>query len=225
MNTYGYIRVSTQEQEKEGISLENQAEKIKAYAKLKDLGEIEIISDPGKSGKNLNRPGIQELKRLVEVGVVRAVIVYKLDRLSRKVTDTLELIELFKSKDAVFHSINETIDTKTAMGTFFLNITASLAQMERDLIAERTSDALEYKKQKGEWLGTAPIGYQYDKKSKKLIENESEMKIIQKAKRLRRRGWSYENISKHINIAKPTVYKLINCNMKRYKARYSKALA
>jgi len=133
MKAVGYIRVSTSEQAKEGVSLDNQTAKIKAYSDLNDFNLLEIINDPGMSGKNLKRPGILKLMKMIKKKKIDTIIVYKLDRLSRKVKDTLELIETFEKKGITFHSITEKIDTKTAMGKFFLNITASLAQMERDL--------------------------------------------------------------------------------------------
>jgi len=120
--TIGYIRVSTTEQAREGISLENQRKKIQTYCELNDLQLIEIIEDGGKSGKNLNREGIQELLTKVKGKSINAVVVYKLDRLSRKVIDTLNLIETFEKAAIAFHSLNEKIDTSTAMGRFFLNI-------------------------------------------------------------------------------------------------------
>ena len=128
----GYVRVSTTEQATEGISLDNQKSKIRAYCEIQDMHLIEIIVDAGKSGKNLNREGIQQLMSAIKKRSVEAVIVYKLDCLSRKVIDTLSLIETIEKSGVTFHSLNEKIDTGTAMGRFFLNITASLAQMERD---------------------------------------------------------------------------------------------
>ena len=144
MKAIGYIRVSTEEQAKEGISLENQRAKIQAYCRLHDFELDDIIEDAGKSGKDLNREGVQAIIKRIQDREIDAVIVYKLDRLSRRVLDTLNLIDLMKKHKVVFHSITDSIDTKTAMGKFFLNIMASLAQMERDLISERTKDALRH---------------------------------------------------------------------------------
>ena len=97
-------------------------------------------------------------------------------------------------------------------------------QMERDLISERTADVLAHKKEKGEWLGKAPVGYRYNMKSKRLEEDQEEMRLIRKAKRLRRSGLSIGVIAKRLNMGKTTVYRLINSNLKSYKARYVKAL-
>jgi len=159
MRTVGYIRVSTQEQEKNGISLESQAQKINAYVLLKGLGEVEIISDPGVSGKDLNRAGIQELIERVRAGEANTVIVYKLDRLSRRTQDSLNLIEEFTRRKVDFHSISENVDTESPTGKFFLTVVSAISQMERDLLGERTADVLEMKKIKGEWVGRVTIGF------------------------------------------------------------------
>jgi len=190
----GYVRVSTSEQATEGISLDNQKAKIKAYCALNDLELPEIIEDAGKSGKNLNRDGIQELMEAVKKRSIEAVIVYKLDRLSRKVVDTLSLIETIEKSGMVFHSLNEKIDTGTAMGRFFLNITASLAQMERDLISERTKDALQMKIANNERAGQIPYGWRLSPDGYTLIEHKNEQAAIRLIKRLNDKGCSFRSI-------------------------------
>jgi len=220
MRAIGYVRVSTQEQHQEGISLEYQERQIGAYCALRGFEQLEIIADPGQSGKNLQRRGIRSIIEAVKAGEVGNVIVVKLDRLSRKTKDTLQLIEDFEDHGVSFHSIKENIDTKTALGNFFLTIMSALAQMERDLIAERTKDVLAHKKEKGEWLGKPPIGYRYNGESKKLEEDEEGMKLIRKAKRLHRRGLSMGDISKRLNLGKSTISRLLKDHLTSYKNRY-----
>ena len=190
----GYVRVSTTEQAIEGISLDNQKAKIRAYCGLNDLELVSIIEDAGKSGKNLNREGIQELLRNVKSKAIDAVIVYKLDRMSRKVMDTLILIETIEKASITFHSLNEKIDTGTAIGRFFLNITASLAQMERDLISERTKDALQMKISNGKRAGQIPYGWRLSDDGDTLIMHQKEQEAISLIKRLHEKGYSYRAI-------------------------------
>ncbi len=194
MKAIGYTRVSTSEQVNEGISLENQKTKIEQYCELNSLVLVEIMEDAGKSGKNLNRDGVKELMAKIRDRSIEAIVVYKLDRLSRKVLDTLHLIESFEKKDIVFHSINEKIDTDTAMGRFSLNITASLAQMERDLISERTRDALQMKIANNERAGQIPYGWILSGDGNSLIENEREQRAIRLIKRLKTKGYSLRAI-------------------------------
>ena len=215
----GYIRVSTEDQAREGISLDAQKAKIEAYAAINDLALVGIICDEGASGKNLEREGVKKLLNLVESGKVKAVIVYKLDRLSRKTLDTLGLIEMFGDRGIAFHSISEKVDTKNAMGKFFFTIISALAQMERDLIAERTKDALKHKRQKGEWSGRIPFGFRI--KDNRLVEDPDQIKVIQKAKRLRRSGKSLREISRALCLSLGYVHKALKINLRTLKTNYS----
>ncbi len=219
MKAVGYIRVSTQDQAKEGISLDVQKAKIEAYATINDLELLGIIRDGGASGKSLDRGGIVRLLDLVESGKVEAVIVYKLDRLSRRTLDTLNLIENFESKGISFHSISEKVDTKSATGRFFLTILSAIAQMERDMIAERTKDALAHKKQKGEWTGRVPFGFRLE--NNRLVEDPEQIGVIQKAKRLRRSGKSLREISRALCLSLGYVHKALKINLRTVKAHYS----
>jgi site-specific DNA recombinase len=198
MKAIGYVRVSTEEQAREGISLENQKVKICTYCDLHNFELETIIEDAGKSGKDLNREGVQELIQKVKDKRIGAVLVYKLDRLSRKVIDTLNLIELMKKNHVEFHSIIDSIDTKTAMGKFFINIMASLAQMERDLISERTKDALQMKIIKNERAGQIPYGWVLANDGKTLVMNVEEQKVIRIIKNLHGEGYNYSAICREL---------------------------
>ncbi|MGD0485687.1 MAG: recombinase family protein [Syntrophorhabdales bacterium] len=198
MKAIGYIRVSTEEQAREGISLENQRAKIETYCSLNDLVLTEVIEDPGRSGKDLNREGVQRLMDMIKGRRIDAVVVYKLDRLSRRVRDTLSLIDLVEKKSVAFHSITEKIDTKTAMGKFFLNIMASMNQWERDTISERTRDALHLKIIKNERAGQIPYGWALAEDKKTLLENEGEQKAISLMKELHEKGCSLRSICEEL---------------------------
>jgi site-specific DNA recombinase len=193
----GYIRVSTDEQAKEGVSLENQEQKIRDYCKLKDFEIIEIIQDAGISAKNLRRPGAQKVLEMAQEKIIDAVVVYKLDRMFRSTVDALETTKQFDKWNVSFHSIEETIDTKSAMGKFFFTLTAALAEMEREIIGERTKDVLQRKKANGEVYGHVPFGF---KKFKgKLLNNDAEQKIVQTVLGMRQKGLNYSMISKELN--------------------------
>ncbi|MBU1627480.1 recombinase family protein [bacterium] len=218
----GYTRVSTEEQAKEGVSLASQEDKIRTYAQLHDIELMGIVSDKGASGKSLDRDGMNQILNMVETKEIDSIIVYKLDRLSRKTKDFLSLIDLFESKDIAFHSIEEKVDTKSANGMFFLTIMSAISQLERGIIIERTKEALNHKKKNGEWLGRIPFGFKIE--SNHLVDNPDEIKLIQKAKKLRRSGKSYRDISKSLNLSLGYVHKVINTNVKSLKSLYSKDL-
>jgi DNA invertase Pin-like site-specific DNA recombinase len=195
----GYIRVSTDEQAKEGVSLENQEQKIRDYCKLKDFEILEIIQDAGISAKNLRRPGAQRVIEMARNKMVDAVVVYKLDRMFRSTVDALETTKQFDKWNVSFHSIEETIDTKSAMGKFFFTLTAALAEMEREIIGERTRDVLQRKKANGEVYGHVPFGFKRFKG--KLLNHNAEQKIVQTVLGMRQQGLNYSRISRELNQA------------------------
>ncbi|WP_235430753.1 recombinase family protein [Paenibacillus larvae] len=130
-----YIRVSTQEQV-ENYSIESQKERLEAFCISKGWEIYDIYIDPGYSGSNTNRPGLKCL--LKNLDKVNAVVVYKLDRLSRSQRDTLSLIEEhFLANQVNFVSITETLDTTTSFGKAMIGILSVFAQLERETIAER----------------------------------------------------------------------------------------
>ena len=220
MKAVGYIRVSTEDQAKEGISLDNQEAKIKGYASVLDLDLVEIIKDEGASAKSLDREGMDRLLGMVENRETDAVVVYKLDRLSRRTIDTLNLIEMFEDKGIAFHSISERVDTKSATGKFFLTIISAIAQMERDLISERTMDALNHKKREREWMGRIPIGFKVE--HKRLVEDPEQIAVIQEAKRLKRQGKPLREIARRVGLSLGSVHKVLKVNLRSLKASYCK---
>ena len=137
MKAVGYVRVSTQEQAKGGISLDMQRAKVSSYAALEEMDLIETVADEGISGCTIKaRPGIQQVMKMVRAKEVQAIIIYKLDRLSRNTIEALQIARLMDRKGAALHSITEKLDTKSAMGRFFFTLMASIAEMERGLIRE-----------------------------------------------------------------------------------------
>lgn len=177
MKAVGYIRVSTEEQAKEGISLDNQASKIKAYCESQDWELVKVFSDEGSSGKNIKREGLKNLLFFLEVDHVDVVVVYKTDRLTRKQRHLYQLLEdTFEEKGIGFKSVTEPFDTTTAMGKGFLGMLGVFAQLEGDLISERTKEALRYKKEKGELVGSPPLGFEAIKKE--LKKNDDELEIV-----------------------------------------------
>ena len=198
IKAYGYARVSTEEQAREGLSLPAQEEKIRAYAVIHNLNLIEIIRDDGYSGKNINRPGLQRLLEMIQSPEPEAVIVWKLDRLTRSTRDLLALVEeRFKTGNTRFLSITEQIDTDTAMGKFFLTLMGAMAQMERELISERTSAALSHKKDRGDTLGQVPYGW--SRVDNRLVKNADEQEVLKQIKQMRRNGLSFRHIARALN--------------------------
>jgi len=158
MQTIGYIRVSTEEQAQSGLGLEAQERMLRAYCEAKGIALHDLLVDAGYSGKDLNRPGIAELLRRVRERRVATVMTVKIDRLSRRVIDTLNIVETLRQRDTAIVFVQEAIDTTTAAGKAMLTVIAAFAEMERNYISERTRSALAAKKARGERLGNPSFG-------------------------------------------------------------------
>ncbi len=126
MKACGYVRVSTEEQAKEGVSLDNQRKRIEAFCVAKDWTLRRIYADEGISGSSLKRDGVQELISDCKKGVFDVVVIYKLDRLTRSVKDLGTLIETFDKSNVAFSSVSGNFDTTTANGKLVLNILGAL---------------------------------------------------------------------------------------------------
>jgi len=190
----GYIRVSTEEQSRGGVSLGMQESKIRAYCKLHDLNLVGIYGDPGISGGSVKgRPGIQTVLELVRKKRIDSVVVYKLDRLARNTLETEEMLRLMDSKRVALHSFCEKLDTRSATGRFFVRMLASLAEMERELISERTVDALASKREKGERVSRyAPFGSRFE--GDRVVPEPREQAVIRTVRKLSADGHTVREI-------------------------------
>lgn len=187
-----YIRVSTDKQADQGHSLLAQQEKIQAYASLYDLDIIETVIETG-SAKNLNRDGLQGALAQIKSGKADALIVVKLDRLTRSVADLGYLVSSYFAKAGLL-SVSEQIDTRSASGRLVLNVLASVSQWEREAIGERTSAVRQSMKANGLYCGgSVPYGQMLV--SGELVNNPQEQAIISKAKTLKAEGHSLRKIA------------------------------
>jgi site-specific DNA recombinase len=197
MKAIGYVRVSTDEQAKSGLGLEAQIAKIKAYAELFDIELTEIIMDEGISGKTLERDGLKKAIKMLKDKKSEGMVIAKLDRLTRNVADLGTLVSNVFDK-AELYSVSEQINTKNAAGRLVLNVLVSVAQWERETICERTKDALQAKKARGEKTGgNTPFGF--NEVNGKLIRNEEEQSIISEIKTLKESGLSLRKIAGILN--------------------------
>ena len=197
----GYARVSTDEQAREGVSLEAQQARIRAYALAKDLPLGDILVDEGRSGKDLKRPALQDLLARCDRGEVAHVIVWKLDRLTRRTRHLLSLVEdLFLAKHIELHSVSESLDTSTPHGRFVLTLFGGLAQMERELIAERTRTALAFKRENGQPTSHPPLGFRPNGSRKhRMLPIPEELEIVRQILDLWRTGLSRRAIAAKLN--------------------------
>jgi DNA invertase Pin-like site-specific DNA recombinase len=177
-----YTRVSTDERlDMEFNSLDAQREAGLSYIQSqKHEGWVLVgdhYDDSGFSGGTLERPALQRLLRDVERNVVDVIVVYKVDRLSRSLTDFARIVEIFERHNASFVSVTQQFNTTSSMGRLTLNILLSFAQFEREVIGERIRDKFAASRKKGMWMGgNPPLGY--DICDRKLVVNETEADLV-----------------------------------------------
>lgn len=185
----GYARVSTQEQ-----NLQMQLDE------LQNFGCFEIFEEK-ISGSKKDRPALKEMLKMLRPG--DRVVVYKLDRISRSTKHLIELSELFEEKEVEFVSIKDNIDTSTAAGKFFFRMMASIAELERDIIRERTKSGLASARARGR-IGGRP------KTDKKQVKTALKMYYSKE--------YSISEIVKATGVSQATLYRRINEHERESKA-------
>ena len=135
--------------------------------------------DGGFSGGGMERPALKRLLADIGAGLIDAIIVYKIDRLTRALSDFVKMVEIFDAKEVSFVSVTQAFNTTTSMGRLTLNVLLSFAQFEREVTGERIRDKIAASKKKGMWMGgPPPLGY--DAVNRKLIVNKEEAKTVRR---------------------------------------------
>lgn len=186
-----YVRVSSEEQAREGLSLGVQEARLRAFCLAKGLAEPAVYVDEGRSAKNTRRASYQDLVQNLEPG--DTVVACKLDRLFRNTRDALDFIEFLKARGCDLIVIDEAIDTSTPTGRFFFTLVAALASLEREQTAERTKRVIGTLKESGKKYGPAPFG-KYAEGST-LVDDRSQIGAMTRIKALRHVGMSLREIA------------------------------
>jgi len=204
MEALGYIRVSTEEQAKEGVSLAAQEARLRAYCTAAGLTLVEIMRDEGVSAsKPLDkRPAGMALMRALARKQARHVVVVTLDRMFRSTVDCLSKVETWDRAGIGLHLVDhggQSIATATAVGRMFLTMLAGFAEMERKLNGERTAAALRHKK--GQRQAYSPTPYGFDREGDGLVVNATEQTIIEQVQQWHRQGSSLHQIAARLTAA------------------------
>lgn len=171
----GYCRVSTDEQD---VSLEAQEEQIRAMAVVKGWKLTDVVIDKAKFSGDMDREGLQRVLDMVRKREVEAVIIAKLDRLTRSTLDVIHLVKLFNTKKVALVSLGESLDTKSSMGRFFVRMLASLGELERETIGDRTRTAMRHMRKMGLPVGPAPYGYRAPETSNEGIPLSRKLPLV-----------------------------------------------
>lgn len=200
MDAIIYTRVSTTGQAEDGVSLEAQARRARAWADANGCEVAAVHSDAGISGKRAaNRPGLQAaLDAACENG--GALVVYSLSRLARSTKDAILIAERLDKAGADLVSLSESLDTTTAAGKMMFRIFAVLAEFERDLVSERTKAAKAHLREQGRYLGgKVPFGFQVAEDGEHLEEDPDEQATLADLQSMRACGWSWRKIAEELN--------------------------
>ncbi|QKS70213.1 recombinase family protein [Paenalkalicoccus suaedae] len=200
MRTGIYIRVSTDEQVKEGFSIRAQHERLNNFADSQDWSVVDYYIEEGVSAKDTKRQELNRLMKDIEDGKIDVVLVYRLDRLTRSVRDLYELLDFFERYNCKFKSATEVYDTTTAMGRLFITLVAALAQWERENLGERVRMGQERMIEEKQYPGgPPPFGYSYNKDTKQLEVDPVEAKVVEKMFDLYFDGFGEQRIADRLN--------------------------
>lgn len=191
-----YLRVSTDKQADHGVSLDAQDAKVRAYAMLYDVDLVSVEVDAGASAKSLDgRPALAHALDTLRRGDADALLVVKLDRLTRSVRDLGDIVERCQREGWALLSVSENLDTRSAAGRLVLNILASVGQWEREAIGERTSVAMAQLRADHRYTGgEIPYGFRLGDDGRTLVEHANEQTIKQVAREKRSSGLSLRAI-------------------------------
>ncbi|WP_010279078.1 recombinase family protein [Paenibacillus senegalensis] len=193
-----YVRVSTEEQAKEGYSVSAQIAEIKRYAELNGYEIIDEYIDEGASGKNISgRPQMNRLLKDSNQQKFGVVIIYKIDRLARKLMDSLKIYETLERNKVSLISLNEKFDTTTAFGRTIFQMSCSFAELERNSIVERVKLGMDQRATEGKFNGGRVLGY--NNIEKKLVINDSEAVIVRKIFDYANQGLGFKAITRRLN--------------------------
>jgi DNA invertase Pin-like site-specific DNA recombinase len=199
-NAVLYLRVSTQEQSMEGHSLPMQEARLRSYCAMRGLTIVDMLIDAGVSGGIAleEREGGQSMLALVKAGAVSHIVALKLDRLFRSCVDCLQTTEHWEKKGLALHLVDiggQAVDSSSAMGRFFLTMMAGAAELEKNLIGERTAQALQHKRAQGERVGTVAYGKTLAADGIHLEDNPAEQDVIATAQIYAQHGLSLRKIA------------------------------
>jgi DNA invertase Pin-like site-specific DNA recombinase len=240
-----YTRVSTEDQAKEGFSLDAQLSKLQSFCVARGWGVTGEYIDDGHTGTNMKRPGYQQMFQ--DIDNWDAILVMKMDRIHRNSKNFMMMMEELRELKKEFVSMTESLDTSTAMGRFVMDIIQRIAQLESEQIGERTFAGMYQKGRniQAGWMGHGiPFGYrvihgdkriedertsEYSLKYKSiLIENPDEIHLIKQMYHLAHKGDSIKSIARDLNLPYSKVHYVLHnpfyAGMERYTDTLKKTL-
>lgn len=212
LSAVGYARISVEDKRNTSVSIDAQRAAIQLYCSMRGLNLIALYVDEGVSAATMltTRPQGRHVIEVAGAAQIGHVVAFKLDRLFRNAFDCLGVVQEWDKRGVAMHLTSQggsSIDTRSAMGKFFLTVLAGFAEMERNLISERTATAMRYKASRGERVGTLPYGWttefelsgRQDGDRKQLILNPNEVATVARIVALHASGISLRKIAHTLN--------------------------
>lgn len=197
-----YRRVSSDEQAARGVSLEAQEERLAAYVRSEGLCAVEWLCDPGRTGGDMERPGLKRALELLDAGEADGLAVVKLDRLTRCLRDWELLCDRYflPGRGKRLHVLVDPVDLETATGRMLARIRIAVGQHELETTIERTEEAMAHKRRAGERLGNLPYGKRVAEDGKTLVADQFELGVLHLMTGRRAAGWTYRGIANELNL-------------------------
>lgn len=204
-----YTRVSSDEQAKEGLSIDAQKRKLQDYARYKEWNIVKEYTDAGISGTSIQkRPAFKQLLQDASTGAFEAILLTKFDRAFRSVIDALTTIDHLHKEGIDLVSVSENVDTTSAMGRAFFTIIQAFAELEANKTKERVKDIHNDKFSRGIFVGKPPRGYTWNEKEQKHKPNR-DAKIIRQVFARTIKGEGYKTICKDLKINPEAYYRIL----------------
>lgn len=197
MRVLGYTRVSTSSQSESGAGLAAQRAAIHAEVERRGWQLVEILEDAGHSARDFNRPAVMAAMAMLKRGEADALLVSKLDRLSRSMLDFATVMATARKEGWSIISLDCAVDTTTPAGEAMSSVMATFAVFERRVGAARTSEALAEKRAQGRVYGSTPFGFH--REGDRLVPDDPEQRVLARIRGLRGRGYSYDRIARSLN--------------------------
>lgn len=209
-----YTRVSTEDQAKEGFSLDSQLDRLRNYCKAREWNITGEYIDGGYSGRNTRRPKYQAM--MADIDKWDALVIIKMDRIHRNTANFTAMMVALRKKDKQFVSMNESYDTSNAMGRFLMDFVQRMAQLESEITGERVFIGMQQKAkdpEAGYIGGRVPFGYRMDMKdpeNHKIIKVPGELEIVKEAFQLYSDGFSFRKVGKKLGKGDTTIRYYLN---------------
>ncbi len=202
-----YVRVSTEEQAREGFSVDAQLERLEAYCKSKGWRVYDRYVDDGYTGREKERPAYREMMQDIDIEYWDVLLTLKIDRVHRNLRNFLEMFDILTKHGKHFATVYENVDTSSAMGRFFIKLIASIAELESEQISERVKMAMDHAKRQGYHVGRPPKLFNVIRENGHIKLTPTDKALL--IRDLSSRGYSLRQIASEVDESVSTIWRTL----------------